>query len=158
MASAAALGIDPTGQPQLCPAYKPDRYQGPRGKAYEDYMKERFNPLNPTPSGMAYYFYDPKSGKLPAIDDCQQLTGALAEYKGPNFEKHMLKNDVPWQGMRDDILKQSLAQASAAGDRPITWYFAEESVADYFRPIFAKPNGGRENIRVEWVPLPKDRK
>ena len=158
MVSAAALGIDPTDEPQLCPAYKPDRYQGPRGKPYEDYMKARFNPLNPTPSGMAYYFYNPISGKFPSIDDCQQQTGALAEYKGPGFEEHMLKDDIPWQGMRMDILDQSLAQASAAGDRPITWYFAEKSVADYFRPIFATANGGRENIRVEWVPMPKDRK
>jgi hypothetical protein len=105
---------------------------------------------------MAYYFYNPKSGRFVALDDCQQLTGAVAEYKGPGYEEHMLKGDGPWQGMLRGILSQSKAQASAAGDRPITWYFAEESVADYFRPIFAKPNGGRENIDVEWAPMRKD--
>ena len=154
MVSAAALGIESTDEPQLCPAYKPDRYLGPLGKAYEAYMKARFNPLNPTPNGMAYYFYDPKSGKFPAIDDCQQQTGALAEYKGPGFEKHMLKGDIPWGNMRAKIMGQSLAQASAAGARPITWYFAEKSVADYFRGVFAEPDAGRENIRVEWEPMP----
>jgi len=158
MVSAAALGIEPVDEPQLCPAYRLDRYQGPLGKQYEAQMKARFNPLAPTPAGMAYYFYDPGSGKFPAIDDCQQLTGALAEYKGPGFEEHMLKNDIPWQGMLTDIMNQSAAQARAAGDRPITWYFAEKSVADHFREVFAIPGGGRENIRVEWVPMLKDRK
>jgi hypothetical protein len=156
--STAALGIDPTNEPQLCPAYRPDRNKNSLGRIYEDLMKKGFNPLNPTPSGMAYYFYDPQSGKFPAIDDCQQQTGALAEYKGPGYEEHWLKKDIPWKGMLSDILSQSKAQASAAGERPITWYFAEEGMAEYFKLEFPKLGEGREKIRVEWAPMPGGRR
>jgi len=106
---------------------------------------------------MAYYFYNPESGTFPAIDDCQQQSGALAEYKGPGYEEHMLKNDGPWQGMLAGILNQSKAQASAAGARPLEWDFAEKRVADYFRGVFAEPDKGRESIRVEWEPMPRGR-
>jgi len=98
-----------------------------------------------------------ESTGLRAIDDGQQQTGALAEYKGPGYKEHMLKDDGPWHGMLAGIPSQSKAQAGAAGARPIEWDFAEKGVADYFRGVFAEPNKGRENIRVEWEPIPRNR-
>jgi hypothetical protein len=152
--STAALVGDRKDQPQLCPAPGPDRNQTARGKAYENYMKSLFNPGHPTPDGMAYYVPNPKSGKLPAIDDCQQQTGMFAEYKGPGFEAHMLKNDPVWSGMLSKIKTQSLEQAEATEGKHLVWYFAEKSVADKITMDFEDWKEGRERIEVEWAPMP----
>jgi hypothetical protein len=152
--STAALVGDQAGKPQLCPAPAADRNLGPLGKAYENYMKSLFNPGHPTPDGMAYYVPNPASGKLPAIDDCQQQTRIFAEYKGPGFEKHMRKKDVVWNGMVSGIEKQSLEQAQATENTHLIWYFAEKSVADHFREEFKILDSGRERIGVEWAPMP----
>lgn len=87
--STAALLNDE--RPKLCPATVPDNH-GPLGLAYEAFMKRVFNPGNPTPAGMAYGFYGP-AGNLVRIDDCQQQTGILAEYKGPGYAYHLAKKD-----------------------------------------------------------------
>jgi hypothetical protein len=154
--STAELVGNDHDEPRLCPAPAPDRYLGERGKLYEDYMKAWFNPGHPTPSGMAYYFINPKTGDSYAIDDCQQKTGILAEYKGPNFEEHMIEGGPVWKGMVSKMLKQSLDQEQAAGQRPLIWFFAEKSVADEVRKIFGTAKEGRERIKVESKPLPGD--
>ena len=151
--STAELTGNEGGEPQLCPAPVPDKYLGERGKVYENQMKALFNPGHPTPSGMAYYFRNPNNGSLYSIDDCQHQTGILAEYKGPGFEPHMIKNDIPWQGMLAKFLKQSLSQEQAAGDTQLIWFFAEESVADEMRRVFHDEDKGRERIEVRWHPM-----
>ncbi len=85
--------------PQLCINLKKESH-GPLGRAYEDYVKAWFNPGNPTPSGFGNAFRKLRTDLPVVFDDCQKKTGILAEYKGPEYEQHLLKNDPPWWGMR----------------------------------------------------------
>src|SRR6202034_3792463 len=131
--STAALVGPRADEPQVCPAPSPDN-GGPLGRRYEDFVKAQFNPGNPTPSGLAYEFFDPREGKFRKIDDCKWQAGlvagrpveagALAEYKGPGYAEHLLKNDAPWlRGMRGQLFEQALSQVRAAGGgRSLTWF------------------------------------
>ena len=152
VSTAELVGTD-SDEPQVCPAATKDR-GGELGADYEDFAKALFNPGNPTPRKMAYDFLNPKTGEYVKIDDCQQQSGALAEYKGPNFEEHFLKNDVPWKGMLSDMLKQSENQLAAKGNRSLTWFFEEKSVADKMRTLFETEGTERIGIDVEWLPWP----
>ncbi len=151
--STAELVGDDSDEPKACPAAVKDN-GGERGADYEDFAKALFNPANPTPRKMAYAFFNPKTGQYVKIDDCQQQSGALAEYKGPNFEEHYLKNDGPWQGMLSGMLKQSADQLASKGNRSLTWYFAEKSVADKMRDLFDTEGTERPGIDVKWLPWP----
>ena len=82
---------------QLCPNPE-EEHHGPRGREYEDYVKMHFNPGNPTPSGFGYEFPKRRNANSVSFDDCQRRTGDLAEYKGPGFEKSLLRNDEAWWG------------------------------------------------------------
>jgi hypothetical protein len=108
--STAALLNDE--QPKLCPTKVTDAH-GPNGLAYEEYMKRLFNPGNPTPKDMAYGFYGP-DGRLVRIDDCQQQTGIVAEYKGPGYAYHLAKGDYVWRGQLEQMLDQAERQTKAA--------------------------------------------
>ncbi len=124
--------------PQLCINLKKESH-GPLGRAYEDYVKAWFNPGNPTPSGFGYAFRKLRTDLPVVFDDCQKKTGILAEYKGPEYEQHLLKNDPPWWGMQAQMMIQAEDQVEASrlsGNRPIYWFFAEKTVADYMRGIF----------------------
>jgi hypothetical protein len=79
--------------------------------------------------------------------------GALAEYKGPGYAEHLLKNDTPWQrGMRGQLFEQALSQVRAAGGgRSLTWFVAEKPLADYLTEWF---EAMRLPIAVEWLPYP----
>lgn len=150
VSTGALLGQD-HGDPKVCPAPTRGPGGGVLGRAYEDFMKPRFNPGNPTPSGLAYDFTDPADGKPVSIDDCfQKLGQPLAEYKGPGFLKHMLKNDQPWNGMFGEMMKQAGRQDSARQGRRLIWFFAEEPVADFMRKQFKDEN---LNITVIWAPM-----
>ena len=101
---------------------------------------------------MAYAFWSPSAHRWVKIDDCLQATGKdLAEYKGPKYEKHLLKNDGPWRGMWAGMKNQAKDQVDAKGDRSLTWFFEEKPVADYVRKEFKKPYPG---IVVRWLPWP----
>jgi hypothetical protein len=150
--STAALLDDNDGG--LCPMPVKDR-GGKRGQEYETFMKARFNPGNPTPPGMAYAFLDPKTGAAPRIDDCQQKTGALAEYKGPGYENLLLSNAKVWQSTLTKMLDQAESQDRARGDRPLIWFVDEKAVARELRREFDL----RElDIFVVWLPMPRDAK
>jgi hypothetical protein len=154
--SVAELVGNQPGQPQLCPNPEQGKNQGPYGKAYEAYMKARLNDP-PTPADLAYYIRDPISGKMVEVDDCDWNKPGYHEYKGPGYLDHMMKNDFIWEEkMIPDIYNQSqsLAQVQAARGVPLTWSFAEEPVADFFREWFGKWKGGREKIDVRYEPMP----
>lgn len=151
--STAAL-VD-SDQPKLCPASQPDKMSGVRGRPYEDYMKQYLNPGNPTPSGMAYYFVNPRNGTAYAIDDCQQSTGALAEYKGETYEKMVKEGGGLARGVDAGILNQANNQFKSKGTRTLIWFFSEEYAADHYREMFKK---NRLKINVEWVPGPNNEK
>jgi len=54
----------------------------------------------------------------------------------------------------DDFTDQAERQITAAGDRPITWYFAEPEATAFARGLFGKPEfQGR--IKVEFLPWPE---
>jgi hypothetical protein len=152
--STAAL-VGDHEEPRLCPKPGKGRSGTTLGREYEDFMKQRLNPGNPTPSGMGYYFLDPTTGKNVEIDDCQQQTGALVEYKGPGYARHFKKDDFIANIMETGIMKQSQAQLAARGRRPLIWFFAEKSVADHFGKIFEDQRPG---IDVEWVKGPRNQR
>ena len=150
ISTAALLGED-SEEPRLCPKPQPDRNRTSRGKAYEDFMKLRTNPQQPTPSGLAYDFFSPTRGAGVLVDDCQQSTGNIFEYKGTGYDKHFQKKDFIWDHMESEMMSQSEAQFSARGSRKLTWIFAEKPVADEMRKLFDDRKPG---IEVDWVPLP----
>jgi len=145
--STAALLNDE--RPKLCPATVPDNH-GPNGVAYEEYMKSLFNPGNPTPKDMAYGFYGP-AGNLVRIDDCQQQTGVLAEYKGPGYAYHLAKDDFVWNGQLEQMLDQAQRQIQAAPGKRLIWFFSERSVYQFMRK-----NYGDEFPQIEfrYSPMP----
>ncbi len=149
--STAALLNDE--RPKLCPATVPDDH-GPNGVAYEEMMKRLWNPGNPTPEGMAYGFYGP-AGNLVKIDDCQQQTGILAEYKGPGYASHLGKKDPVWRGQLTQMLDQAWRQTQAAPGKPIFWFFSEWSV---YREMKKQLSGKYPNIRVQYFPIPGQRR
>jgi hypothetical protein len=149
--STAALLHD--DRPKLCPATVPDKH-GPNGVAYEEYMKSLFNPGNPTPKDMAYGFYGP-AGNLVRIDDCQQQTGILAEYKGPGYAYHLAKDDFVWTGQLEQMVDQAERQIKAAPGKRLIWFFAERSVYQFMRKKY-----GDEFSQIEfrYFPMPGQRR
>ena len=139
-------------RPRLCPAPVKDN-GGELGTIFEDYAKALFNPGNPTPHGMAYAFFNPLTKKWVKIDDCQQKSGHLLEYKGPNYGIHLRLKDYVWFQMKKKMIEQALNQANARGDRPLTWYFADRDVARTMKAIFKK-NDTLKYVDVEWLPWP----
>jgi hypothetical protein len=140
--------------PQLCPEPRKESH-GTRGQQYEDYVKAWFNPKNPTPTGFGYAFWKLRTSYPVTFDDCQKQTGFLAEFKGPGFEKHLVKNDPVWWGQQSGMILQAQDQVEAsqlAGNRPIYWFFAEKSVADHMAGIFKHIS---PLIHVIWFPEPK---
>ncbi len=72
--STAALVGPRADEPQVCPAPSPDK-GGPLGRRYEDFVKVQFNPGNPTPSGLAYEFFDPRERQVPKNRRLQMAGG-----------------------------------------------------------------------------------
>jgi hypothetical protein len=152
VSTAALLGSEDE-EGRLCPAPSKESDQE-RGRAYEDFVKAQFNPGNPTPSGFAYNFTDPETGRSVSIDDCQQQTGALAEYKGPMYAKHLSDNDGVWNGnMRRRLILQAEKQNRARGNRPLIWFVAEKPLADWLERYF---EAEKIPIVVDWLPMPGD--
>jgi hypothetical protein len=147
VSTAALLGNDEEG---LCPAPIDDPGSD-AGRKYEDFVKKFFNPGNPTPSGMAYRFSNQLLNESRKIDDCQQRTGALAEYKGPAFMRRFLRQDKVWGWTVEKWDKQARAQIAVKGTRPLIWFFAEKPVADFMRERFEKRG---YDITVEYLPMP----
>jgi hypothetical protein len=138
--------------PQLCTNPKEENH-GLRGREYEDYVKAYFNRGNPTPSGVGYAFQKLRNENSVTFDDCQKRTGDLAEYKGPGFEKSLIRNDAAWWGQESKMILQAEDQVEAdglAGNRPIYWFFAERSVADHMAGIFQHIS---PLIHVVWFPM-----
>jgi hypothetical protein len=142
-------------EPKLCPMPGPDKFGGSeRAKDYEDYVKSIVNPENPTPRGWGFQLPNPAaSGALVFFDDCQHLTGTMVEAKGPGYA-NLLTFDQGKKSVTDDFTEQAERQIAAAGDRPITWYFAEPETAAFARGLFSNARfGGR--INVEFLPWPE---
>lgn len=54
----------------------------------------------------------------------------------------------------DEWLKQANRQLAAAPDRPIIWYFNDESAANYARALFGEDESNpRSRIKVVYLPM-----
>lgn len=138
---------------KLCPATVPDAH-GPHGLTYEQMMKWLYNPGNPTPNNVAYGFYGP-AGNLVKIDDCQQGTGILAEYKGPGFAYHLAKQDPVWRGQLNCMLDQAQRQTDAVQGKPLIWFFAEWTVYRFMKKEYAEDF---PRIQFRYFPMPGQRR
>jgi hypothetical protein len=157
-------------EPKLCPKPPlPDSQGlvgpgGERSKAYEDYMKAKINPLNPTPHGFGHQLANPlKGGKIVRYDDCQNepailnLPGSMLEFKGPrNFRLLTSKYKPLAEGIKDKWIDQAERQVEASGGRPVVWYFAEKPALDIAQKLF--DNDKLRGIRLEYAPWPEGEK
>jgi hypothetical protein len=77
----------------------------------------------------------------------------MVEAKGPGYA-NLLTFDQGKKSVTDDFTEQAERQIAAAGDRPITWYFAQPETAAFARGLFSNARfGGR--INVEFLPWPE---
>lgn len=152
--STATLLDSDMDDPKLCPAPEKEKNEKSKGRDYEDFMKALFNPGNPTPRGFAYDFKDPRTGDDVSIDDCQQRTEILGEYKGPGYAKHILHNDGVWEGgMKRQLISQVDRQERAREGRRLIWFVDEKPLADWLKSYL---RDAHPDIDVEWVPMPGD--
>jgi hypothetical protein len=115
-------------------------------------MRPLVNPFMPTPLGSAYYLPNPSTGEAVEFDDCEQKTGTMVDYKDKYWD--MLRKPRISEFVMDDLLAQALRQMSAAGQRPIRWYFAEKEAADFVRVQFYFDKRIRDRIDIEYGPFP----
>ena len=87
-------------------------------------MRPLVNPFMPTPLGSAYYLPNPSTGKAVEFDDCEQKSRTMVDYKDRYWD--MLRKPGISKLVMDDLPVQALRQISAAGQRPVRWYFAEK--------------------------------
>jgi hypothetical protein len=142
-----------SNEPNLCPDPELDRPGArPKDLDYQYYMAQRLNPDAPTPYGFGIALLNPTDGRYVVFDDCEQVTGAMIDYKGTGYQAMMeKKSDYPWKGVVERALRQAERQLGAARGREVRWYFAEKPVADFFREQFKNKLW---NITVIWAPLP----
>jgi hypothetical protein len=92
--------------------------------------------------------------KLVFFDECQHSTGKMVEAKGLGYAK-LLTFEQAKKSLTDDFTDQAERQIAAAGDRPITWYFAEPEAAAFARKLFNSPKNFPGRIHVEFLPWPE---
>jgi hypothetical protein len=103
---------------------------------------------------LAVNLWNPQSGKFVRFDDCQLSTGIMIEAKGTGYAAILANgaNSFIWGQVEEKMLKQANAQLQAAQGRPIQWYVAENTVADYLRSLFANR---KLPISVIYMPAPR---
>ena len=142
-------------EPKLCPEPVPDTPHGASETAaeYERVIHNLVNPQNPLPQGFGVTLFNPITGRNVFFDDCIQATGVMVEAKGPGYADLLSKSFHQQEdiGASAKLLEQAGRQVQAAGARPIIWFFAEESAADYVRNLF------KDDVRlrqIEVIPYP----
>ncbi len=162
--ASVAPGYLKDNEPRYCPAPVKDNYgAGPNSvaRAYEDQVKERVNPAEPTPSGLAVALANPMdNGAIVKFDDCQHSTGMMVEAKGPTFKAFLerTKKSSFLPNVDGDLLKQATRQIQAAGPREVRWFFADKEVADHTDELFQRHDQGLERIEIEVLPYGDARK
>lgn len=147
---AAAFDLEQREEPKKCPHPEPD-YPGrrsPQSLAYENYIKSRLNPLDPTPPriGVQLPSLLAKRG-LVYYDDCQRSTGMLAEMKWgyTDFIANLFRR--PFRNLGASWIDQATRQVDASQGRPITWFFSEKIPAQLARKLFdSDPTLARINV------------
>jgi hypothetical protein len=138
-------------EPKLCPRPQPDKRTNDKGLEYEAFMRSLVNPFMPTPLGLAFYLPD-SAGQAVEFDDCQQKSGTMVDYKDKYWD--MLRKPGISGSVMGQFVAQALRQISAAGQRPIRWYFAEKEAADFVRVRFYLNRYIRDRIDIEYGPFP----
>jgi hypothetical protein len=140
---AASQAQTQRAKPQLCPEPPVEDYKGmigPRGdrsKEYEAVMRERTNPEEPTPPGMAYGLVNPETGELIRFDDCEHDTGDMMEYKGLGLAK-LLRYEPSRTNIGIDMVNEATNQVLASEGRHLVWNFAEMQTLEFARALFQK--------------------
>ena len=128
-------------KPQLCPDPPvPDHKgmigsRGDRSKAYELFMKEKTNPEEITPPGMAFGLVNSETGKLVKFDDCQHATGDMMEYKGLGIAKQ-LRYEPNRTNIANRFIREATSQVLASDGRHVVWNFAELPALEFARTLF----------------------
>ena len=151
---AVAFDLKQREEPKKCPLPEPD-YPGrrsPEALAYENYIKSRLNPLNPTPPriGVQLPSLLPTHG-LVYYDDCQRSTGMLAEVKWGYTDFIATLFQKPFKDLGASWLEQATKQVDASQGRPITWFFSEKIPAQLARKLFDS-NPDLRRINVVYAP------
>lgn len=144
-------------EPKLCPDPGLDRPGSDRGIAYQSYIAGLINPELPTPPGMAVKLFNPVANKDVYFDDCRRTDGVMIEAKGPGYEDLIEsgRESAKFKKLIEKkFFKQANDQLDAAQDRPIEWYFAEKSAADYFRELF-HGDTRLHTIAIIYAPMPR---
>jgi hypothetical protein len=144
-------------EPRLCPNPPvPDR-KGAReaDRDYEDFVKRMVNPQSPTPRGLGYALASPTSPDgWTVFDDCRQQDGAMIEAKNNYAGLIQRLGGKTYLRLGDEWLKQADRQLAAAPDRPIIWYFNNESAANYARALFdVGKDNPRRRIQTVYLPM-----
>jgi hypothetical protein len=146
---------DQDEEPKLCPVPDKDKAGrtaeiGAKDKDYEDYVKLRVNPENPTPRGFGVQLPNPANDNKPVYyDDCQRKSDTLIEAKGTGYAR-MLANKFMQKIIAGKWLDQAWRQIEASQGRPIQWHFAEKAAADFARELFERK--GFDQIQVIYTP------
>jgi hypothetical protein len=139
--------------PRLCPPPVKDRPGANRDKEaqqYQAYVSSVVNPLSPLPPGLAVRLWNPETSKWVYYDDCRLTDGTMIDAK---YTYSQFFTSERREGIRGFIeakmLNDARRQVSAAGARPIEWYFAERGAVYYARSLFQ-----REGIPIKafWLP------
>lgn len=126
-----------------CPEPGPDLpgmigRRGERSKGYENFMKILLNPENPTAPGFGYQLPNPvQAGKLVYYDDCEHVSGVMAEYKGHGYAR-LIRSGNPKMlaTLAARWVRQATRQLDAGEGRPIMWFFAEEQARQFAERVF----------------------
>jgi len=133
-------------EPKLCPAPTTENIKGRTEPALR--YQEQISGL---PRGLDVKLPNPDGSAPVSFDGCRESDGTMLEAKGPNYASK-LRQDSPyvWPNIEADMKAQVERQSNAAmaAGRKVEWHFAEEDVADYFRPKWSR----YMNVTVIYTP------
>jgi hypothetical protein len=137
-------GSTQSGGSSQPPARGPGRWE-PANESMKEPARRYEKQVTGAPAGQIYKVEDVK------FDGFKE--GVLLEAKGPRYAKFIpdaVENGRWFTGFRG-MVKQAQRQQAVAGGYPIQWHFAERSVADFVRSLFAR-NGLADDVSVIFTP------
>ena len=141
----AQTAAETSGEPKLCPDPTFENIAG-RSERSIAYQAQ----ITGLPPGVEIVFNGER------YDGCRDSDGHLLEAKGEGYAR-MLLDPQTWRDWFTGLVplqQQMLDHSVYAGDRIVEYYFAEETVANYFRS-YAQENF--KNVRVFYVPAMRQR-
>ncbi|MEW6437736.1 MAG: hypothetical protein AB1508_11295 [Pseudomonadota bacterium] len=150
-------------EPKLCPAHtqdNPGATNNANAVRYAQYVSQKIvNPQRhpPLAPGLAFGLYNPRTGKIVNLDDCQDTTGNMQEYKA--FHAWWLNNEKLMKKMSAKFIQQAASQIQANDFRnlqtgifrPIDWHFKDRESAEFALKLFGQA-GFLPKIRIFYTP------